>query len=387
MMTEPSSHRRLFWNYLLHFGTLGAFLPLFGVFFRGRGFSGTEVSVLAMAVPAVQILAPPVYGWLADTRVSRLTLYRLALATAVLLVPAFYWLERFWLLFGLIALYGLFRGPLVSLLNAATFELIDRIGGDFGRIRLGGSLGFIVFALLAGIWTDVAGLERLPDLLLVGGLLHLVLGWRAPMTAARGLAKPDPGAWRRFVRDPRWLLFLGGLALSRMAEQAYNVFYSVHLTDLGFSTSFAGAMWSLGVASEVVVLLWSHKILGRFRLEPLLTFTYLVAALRWAATSAASSAVTLGALQLAHGITFGLFYVTAVAWAHRWSPPGLSTSAQGVTNGTMFGVAGVLGQLVAGRLYDLGGGVLVFQVAAALAGASVLVAGLLRSLPTDAEQA
>ncbi len=372
-------HARLFTNFFFQFGALGVFLPFFTVYLMDRGFSGREVALLSTSFPLMQLIMPPLQGWLADTRMRRRTLYRVSLICGLAAFPLFYRLGSLGSMFMAFLIYGAFRTPLNSLLNTATFEALERTRGDYGRVRLGGSLGFVVFALAAGVWIEQFGQPRAPDLLGLALILQIVVGWRASLDGqgAGPTARAAPGAWRLLLGDRRWHAFLAGLVLSRMAETFYNVFYSQHLVDRGHGTTFIGVLWAIGVLSEVACLAASSRILARISPTRLITVSYLIAAARWLGIAYVEAAWALVLLQLLHGITFGLFYVAAVGWAHRNAPSGLTTSAQGLANAAMFGVAGLTGLLAAGWLYDAGGGTLLFEVAAALAATAIIAARVL----------
>lgn len=369
-------HARLFTNFFFQFAALGVFLPFFTVYLMGRGFSGTEVALLSTSFPLMQLVVPPLQGWLADTRVRRRTLYRISLVFGLAAWPLFYLDGSLSAMFFAFLIYGAFRTPLNALLNTATFEALERTRGDYGKVRLGGSIGFVVFALAGGFWIEVFGQEHAPDLLGLALVSQLLVGWRAPLDGQGTGLRPgaEPGAWRRFLADRRWHAFLAGLVLSRMAETFYNVFYSQHLVDAGHGTAFVGVLWGIGVLSEVACLAASRRILDRISPTRLITLSYGIAALRWVGIAHVDAPWALVLLQLLHGITFGLFYVAAVGWAHRNAPHGLTTSAQGLANAAMFGVAGLAGLLAAGWLYDLGGGELLFEAAALLAGVAIFAA-------------
>lgn len=362
-------------NFFFQLATIGVFLPFFTVFLtQVRGFSGSQSATIILTIPLLNMVMNPVYGILADVWFTRRAVYRTALVGAALVFPWFYVAESFWAMALLVALYALFRLPGVSILNAAVLDRSAGLPHAYGRVRAVGSLGFIVFAVWMGWWTEHFGIARLPDGLVAGIVLHILVGWNAPVDLAARTSRPAPGAWRVLLTDPRWALFLLGVGLSRVAETGYNVFYSVHLVDLGFTPGFAGSMWSLGVASEVAMLLLAHRAVARFSLDAILALTYAVAALRWLATALVSDAGLFAALQLTHGITFSLFYVAAVEWAHRNAPQGLKTTAQALSSAVMFGVAGVVGTLAAGPIYDRGGGTAVFYSAAGWSGAAAVVA-------------
>lgn len=349
-------------------------MPFFGLYLQNKGFGGTAISTVLISLPIVQLLGNPVYGWLADTKFQRRTIFRTALVVVVLLTVGFYWVESYAAIFAFVAVHSFFRLPNVSILNAALFERLGKQGNLYARIRTGGSLGFIVFALLAGVWVERFGVERLPDVLLLAVVAMLLVGWPTPVNVPAGSSKPQLGAWRRFWRDRRWRLFLLTVCMSRIGDTCYNIFYGIHLKDLGHSAEFVSAMWTVAVLSEVAVFWWAPYWLKRWRLETLLFCSYVAALLRWSLTAIVVDPLGLALLQTLHGLTFGLFYVAAVDWAFRESPDGFHTTGQAITNAAMFGLSGIAGSLISGPAYDWLAGAGVFAVATLTAAAAVTLA-------------
>lgn len=365
-ITTKQVYWKFFCNYFFQFASLGVLLPLFGVYLRELGFTGIEIGLLVLSLPALQMISSPISSYLADTRLPRLWIYRFTLIGAVLITPAFYVAKSFVQLFFVIAIYGMMRMPNTPMINAAALEYADEPDFDYSRLRIGGSIGFMIFAAIAGWWVGHFGFDRIPDWLMFAVVGQLIVGWNLPMNKAQ-IQSANLKAVRAFLAQPAWVIFLVGILFSRMGEAAYNVFYSVHVTDLNFSPKFAGQLWAIGVLSEVIVLLFAKRLLSNVNIQHAILGTYLISALRWLGIALATSVWQLVALQSLHGITFGLFYVAVVQWAHIHSPENLKTSAQGMSHAIMFGIAGIVGQTLGGLFYDLGGSQVVFYGASAMA--------------------
>jgi MFS transporter, PPP family, 3-phenylpropionic acid transporter len=95
-----------------------------------------------------------------------------------------------------------------------------------------------------------------------------------------------------------------------------------------------------------------------------LLVAFLASAVRWAGMAAADSAPAIVALSLLHGMTFGAFYVAAVAFVSSRVPEQLRASGQALMTSVTFGLGGLLGYLSAGTAYDWLGGHRLFAVSA-----------------------
>jgi PPP family 3-phenylpropionic acid transporter len=275
-------------------------------------------------------------------------------------------------LYVITAAFALARAPLTALIDSTTLEAVHRHGGSYGRVRLWGSLGFLVAAVGGGVLADGRGLG--PLLTLGAALLGLCALISFALPAPPPLKHDVKGAFRQLLSDEDLPLFLGAVMLAQLATAAYDSAFTLHLSRLGFHDRFVGVAWATGVAAEILVMAWSPRLFARVPAPRLLTFSIAVAAGRWLCLSRVTAPLAILALQPLHGITFGLFWVAAISIVRdrgRATP----TTAQGVLSAAM-GIGSLVGMNLAGRLLEAGGGRLLYGMAgvAALAGA---VLGLL----------
>ena len=381
--------RRYAQLYFALFLSLGALFPYFALFLRDRGLTITEIGIASLAFPISRIVVPPVMGVLADTRLGVQVLMRLSAVLALLIAPGFYFVEGMLPAALLLFVYASARGPLISLANSGALETVQQTGEDFSFVRLFGSIGFIVGALAGGLWVDIQPIGRLPDLVTVSLLLTLVTVWRLPEsidplrqpTTFRRLRSLAAGLLQqRFV-----VYFLAALVLARVAEGAYAIYFSVYVVDIGMTSSMAGLLWAIGVVSEVGVLAVAQHIHARHGYAKVLMMCAIVSTLRWLGIGWNTSLFVFAALQLLHGITFGLFYVAAVEQMYKLAPKQMQATSQTLLDTVMFGIGGIVGQLLFAPIYETAGGQSVFLIAAAIGAISVVPAILMwRLAPKNA---
>jgi PPP family 3-phenylpropionic acid transporter len=127
------------------------------------------------------------------------------------------------------------------------------------------------------------------------------------------------------------------------------------------------------VGSEIAVMALYPRLARRLSPLALLAAALATGALRWWLLSIATSPAGVIAQALLHGVTFGAFYLAAIGVLAREVPPHLRASGQALFMSTTFGLGGLIGNLLAGRGYDLLGGARLFQVAAVLEIAAALL--------------
>ena len=351
----PAGRLRLL--YFLYYGAVGSLLPYFAPYLRGLGFSGTEIGAVQMLGPLVAPVAA--LGWAALADRTGAPERALRLATAVsLLGAALLPLARTPLAAGaVVLLMALGDRAVVPLLDSITLAHVRAAAGaSYARIRLGGSLGFAGLALLMGAALALRG-DRPGDPLLPLTVLGLVAALAATVRGLPHAAPPEgprPGLadLRALLADRTLLALLGACALHWLACAPFHLFFGLLVRDRGLPSAVTGLGMGAGVAAEVGLLLWFPRLEGRFRLRTLLAVAFAGSSLRWLLLSRAEGAAAVVALQLLHGLTFGLFWGSAVAALGRLVPVRLRSTGQALFSAVVFGGGNALGYQLSGLGYD-----------------------------------
>ena len=363
--------RRISVFYFTLFGALGIFWPYFSLFLRARGLSPTAATRVIALFPVVTIIAPPLLGLVADIWHARLWLVR---ATTVMSAVAFalFFAARHEMALILVAtaLLAFFRAPLASMTDAQTLDTVRKHGGNYGRVRLWGSLGFLLAALLGGELLERSGID-LVMIATVGGMAVMGLAaWLLP--AAHPHAEPRAWpAWRALLaqRDLWW--FLLAVALGQLAGATYDSCFSLHLAGLGLGGRFTGAAWAVGVTAEILLMALSPRILARIGAERMFTLALAGGVVRWAGLALFRSPTAILALQPLHGVTFGFYWVGGVTVLRDRASPEASTAAQGLF-GSAYSIGSLCGMLAGGSVLEHHGAGVLFGGAAVAAALAVL---------------
>ncbi|MFP2933572.1 MFS transporter [Pyxidicoccus sp. 3LG] len=350
--------------YFFYYAAVGIVLPFLPAYLKTLSLSTARVGLLLAVSPLVSLLAPPLWGHLADRtgRTSRiLTVLALgAVLTFSLLLVA----RAFPALVASLVAYAFFASSFTPLIDSLALHHVARSGGSYAHLRMFGSVGFIVSSVVFGLW--VAKVDRAAVIVPLV-LLAVLVAWTFTLrdTAAPG-PRPHPLAGLRLLRhkDFRWLL--AATSLHWVACAPYHGTLSIHVNALGLSPAVVGLTAGAGVVAEVVVMALYPRLAARFAPRHVLAFAFASSALRWGGMALTSSASVLVGLAPLHGLTFGAFYVASVAFLARRVPPELRASGQALFAAVTFGLGGLVGYASSGAAYDWLGGHRLFAVAAVL---------------------
>jgi PPP family 3-phenylpropionic acid transporter len=360
--------------YFCFYAALGAYTPYVARFVDHLGFSGLVAGGMLGLWYGSRIVAPPLWSrlhagsprpgaWLFAGCV--LTTLGFASFGAVHTVPQ---------LFAAMLFFGFFYNAVMPQFEAMTLAAIAGSSEGYGRLRVWGSVGFLVVAGSYGALLDAWGeaffvWATLPWFAL---MLAAALPWlreREPLAAERIVrsgAMPGPGMralWHRPGVRPLLVLAL----LVQAGFGAFYVFYTLHLQANGHDGAAVGLLWVTGVLAEIALFWSAPTLIARFGVQRLMAVCLGVTVLRWVlvALFAASMPLMLGA-QLTHALGFALFHACLMQRMAGLFPGREGGAGQGLLYGFSSGLGGVIGALLAAGLWEWRGGGAAFLGGAAL---------------------
>jgi PPP family 3-phenylpropionic acid transporter len=375
------AHWRLAAWYFIYFAFIGAYMPYFGVYLQAQGYSAWDISLLLSLMQLMRLVAPNLWSQLAERRGHLAPVVQATTALCILCYSLLFFSQGLLQTFFAMALLAFFWSAALPLVEALTLSQLDRHAERYGRIRLWGSIGFVVAVQGIGALLDARPIISLLWVSLA--LLVLLLSSTLALPETPSLHEPRPTTSYRamLLRQPKLQPLLWACFLMSAAHGPLYVFYSIHLVDQAYPKTLIGALWSLGVIAEILAFMWIPRLLSRYRLRPLLLLTFVAAALRFLAIGwGASSIMLLVLAQLLHGLTFGAFHAVMVAILHRWFPGREQARAQALYGSISFGAGGLLGGLLSGQVWEIMGAGWTYTLGALFALGGGLI--ILRNLQT-----
>jgi PPP family 3-phenylpropionic acid transporter len=340
---------RLATAYVAVFLYVGMFLPFWPVWLASRAMDPDRIGLL-LGIGTWACAWAPWVGARADGSDPRRWTTGLAAALTVTLV-GFGWATGFPALLGLSILLGLAFAPIVPLTDGLTLHAMGQRRVDYGRVRLFGSLAFILASVGGGVALEGRApaviLTTMQVLAVVVLASTLVLPRASPRTSTRA-----PLRWRELVRRPGFGLLLGTGACLQGAHAVLYGFGTKHWLAAGIDAGTIGGLWAIGVIAEIVLFAVGERVIARIGAHGLLVASAIGHIVRWTLLANVTDAAALFAIQILHGATFGALHLGAMHWIRSSIGPEAVQRATTLYAAVASGLALGAALIAAGVLYE-----------------------------------
>jgi MFS transporter, PPP family, 3-phenylpropionic acid transporter len=365
-----------------YFAAVGLFNPYAPLWFQSLGFSTLLIGAIASLQSWTRVFAPYAWGWLGDHRGRRVGLIRLACAGALLSALGLLGVREAVPVALVTALLFLANGGVVPLYEATLAQLLNTATGvdpqRYGRVRVWGSVGFILSVTLFGALLEHVGIAVFPAFVAAVNALLLLAAWRLPATQDEVRHAEAAPPVLGLLRQPAVAWFFTSVFFTVLAHTSLYSFFSLYLVHLGYGKTAVGVLWAVSVAVEIVFFWFQGRWFHRLSAHGWLKLAAAVTMLRFVAVALAgtgqglSGAAVLALLVLSqgtHAITFAGHHSACIQLVQRYFPGRLRGRGQALYTTLGYGISGVLGGVGGGWLVGAAGFSALFGAAA--------VAGLL----------
>ncbi|GJJ02086.1 MFS transporter [Duganella rhizosphaerae] len=373
MPVQAFSFALFLFCYYAHAGTWTTYATLF---FADKGMTVAQIGVLMSMTQVLRIVGPNVWGYVADHYDRRVLVLRMAGFAALVGFSGFFFgstFSHFMLAMIVLNLFTSGQAPICEAL------MLSEMRGDltfYGRIRMWGSIGFIVSVTLASYALEHYGIVALPWV--AAALLVLTIGAAFRLQdVPRRVHKVAPPPLMSLLRRREVIAFFASTALMVAAHTSLYTFYSLYLERAGYSKTVIGAMWSLGVLAEVLLFYFQAPLFKRWGAKVMMYVTLAAALVRFLMIGFGPQVLWLLIVaQVLHAATFALHHSSCVMTLQRWFSGPLQARGQALYMSISYGVGGSLGGLFLAQWWERAGPQSVYYVAAVLVLGSALAAVL-----------
>lgn len=385
-MPAAFSTRRIAQFFFIYFAFVGIFAPFFGLYLQEQGLLAWQIGVLVSLTQVLRIFGPNLWGWWADRTQQPVRIMRSIALLGWVCFSFLLWGPGFVGLFGILLLANLFLSGQVPLSEALTAQHLKGDFARYGRLRLWGSIGFIVAVVVTGYVLESGSIHFLPWLILIVLAALIASTHRLPEIS---LHKIDPAdtdqmivdSYKALLRRPEVMCFLLSCFFMIAAHMALYTYFSIHLAALGYEKQAIGLIWALGVLAEIVVFYFQAVLFRRFTAFSLLVMSFSLCVLRFLLIGFLAQAVwALLIAQLLHAFTFGVHHSATLAYMQQWFARGAQARGQALYTSVGYGLGGSFGGLLCSALWQPLGAAWVFCISGLLALAALIAIFLSRWL-------
>jgi len=368
----------LYWRlsafYFFYFASIGTLIPYWGLYLQSQGFGAQQIAFLIAIIMGTKIIAPNIWGWIADHTGRRIYVIRIAsFFTIICFLGVFISLEYLWLTMVMIA-FSFFWNANLPQFEALTLNHLGKDTNRYSSIRLWGSFGFVLLVVILGVVFENYGVELFPwifTLLLIGiwACSFLVKDQKSVSHDSTSVSLLT------VLKQPRVSVFLLICFLLQASHGPYYAFYSIYLEQHSYSRTLIGQLWALGVIAEIVIFLVMHQLLPKYGVRTLLVISLILTGLRWLMIGYfVEWFPALVIAQCFHAASFGVFHAVAIFLIHQYFPGSVQGRGQALYSSLSFGAGGAVGAIYSGYTWEGLGPTMSFNIAAIISFAAVFLA-------------
>ena len=379
VVSEPGMHHVLHFRlsrfYFIYYFFVGAFVPYWGLYLKSEQFSPADIGILMSLFQISRIFSPNFWGWLADHTGQRVKWIRLTAFLGLCGFTAVFWAHGFFWLFFVMAALSIFTSSTLPLAESLTLAHLATTNGHYSRIRMWGSLGFIVAAVILGFLIDIAGISSLLWFLLTVQVTLFLLSYSLPDPKIEPQANDHFSIWE-VIKQPNVIALLVGCSLMVTSHGVLYNFYSIYLSDHGYSKGMIGLLWAVGVICEIGIFMLMPKIMKHLSLKKILMISLVLAVMRFSMIGlAVDNLYLLIIAQSLHAATFGSFHAASVEVISQFFNGRHQARGQAIYNSVAYGIGGTFGGILGGYSLQYLGGEQTFLLSAICPLLGLLVIG------------
>ena len=366
-----TQHWRLSLFYFCYFASLGALVPFWSLYLDHLQFTSLEIGQLIATLAISKIVAPYIWGWVADQTGFHIRIVQITSLLSVLCFMPLLWFDGFWTMLCFMMLFSFFWNASLPQFEVVTLGHLGKDLHRYSQIRLWGSLGFITTVIALGAIFQSLSISWLPVLLLG---VFLTIWFSSLQVPEHTQQEPSSSHIWSVIKKPQVIALLLSCFFIQASHGPYYTFFSLHMESLQYTRFSIGLLWSLGVLAEVILFVFMHRLLSIKPASYWLVLALLLTSMRWLLMAFYSDELWVVLIsQCLHAASFGMFHAAAIHLIHEFFPQHQGRG-QAIYASVSFGAGGATGSLYAGIVWDLVPASTTFMIAAVLAFIGMLIA-------------
>jgi MFS transporter, PPP family, 3-phenylpropionic acid transporter len=327
--------------YFFYFAIIGIYVIFMPKILEMVGYSGVDIGIIFAIAPLVRFLVPFAFfkGLKLNRGIFNLALFSLLISSLLFFVT----IHNFYALLFTNILLGIGLSLVLPYVEVIALHVITK--EHYGKVRLFGSIGFIVVALV--LVRYLSGVATALSFLLFVTVFTVLFGYFLVQKEPSEIHTQEQRGSIE-IRS-HWSLWVG-LALMQMSFGPFYNFFTIYETANGISLNMSVYLWSFGVIIEIVMLLFQGRLL-RKNLLFIIQITVFSAVIRWFLLFVFPNSLFISFFtQSLHALSFALFHSAAISYLFTLYTQ--KRLAQQFYLGVTYGLGGFLGALYSGYVYE-----------------------------------
>jgi len=328
--------------YFAYFALVGVYIVFVPTALLDFGYTKFEIGIIGSSAPFMRFLLPFLFKHYIELTYN---VYKLSLLLTFSGATIFlFTVENFWIYLLSNLLFGAAMGVILPFVETIALEVLNK--KVYGKIRLWGSIGFILVVLILG----KLNVDSITTLYFLSAMAFftLLFGYFIVRYENHLEKREEEENAASFSLQKYWAFWVS-IFLMQVAFGGFYTFFTIYGEEQGFSSSLVSYLWSFGVICEIVMLYFQGPLLQR-NLLTILKAATLITAFRWLLLYLYPSSLLLTFLgQSMHAVSFALYHTAAITYV--FSLYSQKRLAQQFFLGISFGLGGSFGAFIAGFIY------------------------------------
>ncbi|MBU0632883.1 MFS transporter [bacterium] len=329
--------------YFFYFAIVGIYVIFLPKVLAIVGYSGVEIGIVFATAPLVRFFVP--FAFIKGIKLNK-KVFNTALAIIVGASLLFYiTLHDFYALILTNILFGIGLSLILPYVEVIALSVITK--ERYGRVRLFGSIGFIVVALV--LVKFLSGVDIAIFYLIFMSIMTAIIGYFVAKMEPEEIDEVVTNEGGKINVFSHWSLWVG-LTLMQVGFGPFYNFFTIYETDHGMGMDMTIYLWSFGVVMEIFMLFFQGKLLQK-NILLILQFTTFITAIRWLLLFSFPQSLEISFLtQSIHAFSFALFHSAAISYLFTLYKK--RRLAQQFFLGITYGLGGFVGALYSGYVYE-----------------------------------
>ena len=379
-MKKDNLKIRLNIMYCAIYGSLACYYPFLTIYFNDRGLSYSQIGVLFALNSITAVIFQPIWGVAADKYFSKKSTISFTMIISSLLIFSFMFAKSFDFILISIILFIIFQSPICSISDAYCYEIIEKKKNiQYGRVRLMGSAGYAVTALILGMVIKSAGINSSYFIYFVLTVVGIVM---INGISYKGISNKNVINFSdilKIAKNKKFIIITVSAMIANIGMGANGNYLAVLIQKTGGDVSNLGMLWFIIAISELPAFFFGAGIIKKHGILNIYLLSILLYTARFLIDSFCPWYQLVLAVQLLQAVTYPLYLIATLQYVQEIVPPSTRTTAITAVTAFSGGIGGFIGNLSGGIIIERISVFFLFRLMSIICAAAFIVGLFLKS--------